>query len=119
WQIWVKSWDSPQLSLPAGQMENRFRKSLKDCWLKYTGPIVQWIEFQIPVLKIWVRIPMGSLMKRLENRRFFYRHGRNIIYLLRIFIRILCRGICFGDTSGIFVWATRGAAVFSALLLAI
>lgn len=27
------------------------------------GPIVQWIEFQIPVLKIWVRIPMGSLLK--------------------------------------------------------
>ena len=25
------------------------------------GPIVQWIEFQIPVLTIWVRIPIGSL----------------------------------------------------------
>jgi hypothetical protein len=28
------------------------------------GPIVQWIEFQIPVLKIWVRIPMGSQKAR-------------------------------------------------------
>ena len=31
------------------------------CTLINYGPIVQWIEFQIPVLKIWVRIPMGSL----------------------------------------------------------
>ncbi len=25
------------------------------------GPLVQWIEFQIPVLTIWVRVPWGSL----------------------------------------------------------
>ena len=25
-----------------------------------TGPIVQWIECKIPVLMIWVRIPVGS-----------------------------------------------------------
>jgi hypothetical protein len=30
------------------------------CTTNQTGPIVQWIEFQIPVLTIWVRIPMGS-----------------------------------------------------------
>lgn len=24
------------------------------------GPIVQWIEYKIPVLAIWVRIPVGS-----------------------------------------------------------
>jgi hypothetical protein len=27
---------------------------------KLNGPIVQWIECQIPVLMIWVRIPVGS-----------------------------------------------------------
>lgn len=27
-----------------------------------TGPIVQWIECKIPVLMIWVRIPVGSLV---------------------------------------------------------
>ncbi len=30
------------------------------CRTLSTGPIVQWIEFQIPVLTIWVRIPVGS-----------------------------------------------------------
>ena len=29
--------------------------------LKNVGPIVQWIECKIPVLMIWVRIPVGSL----------------------------------------------------------
>jgi hypothetical protein len=24
------------------------------------GPIVQWIEYKIPVLAIWVRVPVGS-----------------------------------------------------------
>jgi hypothetical protein len=27
------------------------------------GPIVQWIECKIPVLMIWVRIPVGSQIK--------------------------------------------------------
>lgn len=27
---------------------------------KQAGPIVQWIECKIPVLMIWVRIPVGS-----------------------------------------------------------
>ena len=31
--------------------------------LKNNGPIVQWIECKIPVLMIWVRIPVGSLNK--------------------------------------------------------
>ncbi len=26
---------------------------------KISGSIVQWIEYQIPVLKIWVRFPLG------------------------------------------------------------
>lgn len=30
---------------------------------KQAGPIVQWIECKIPVLMIWVRIPVGSLLK--------------------------------------------------------
>lgn len=30
---------------------------------KQAGPIVQWIECKIPVLMIWVRIPVGSLQK--------------------------------------------------------
>ena len=40
---------------------------------KSPGPVVQWIEWQIPVLLIWVRIPSGSHLFRkfltyLENR---------------------------------------------------
>lgn len=34
--------------------------------LLFHGPIVQWIEYQIPVLTIWVRVPMGSHLK--DNR---------------------------------------------------
>ena len=28
--------------------------------INVSGPIVQWIECKIPVLMIWVRIPVGS-----------------------------------------------------------
>lgn len=38
------------------------------------GPIVQWIEFQIPVLTIWVRIPMGSQKKKYRDE-ISIRHG--------------------------------------------
>jgi hypothetical protein len=28
------------------------------------GPIVQWTEYQIPVLTIWVRLPVGSQLTK-------------------------------------------------------
>ena len=34
-------------------------------------PVVQWIEYKIPVLTIWVRIPSGSLPRRLLQGAFF------------------------------------------------
>lgn len=50
-----------------------------DCYGKlcllcaHIGPIVQWIEYQIPVLTIRVRLPMGSQddKKRQLNVAFF------------------------------------------------
>lgn len=43
-------------------------------WFRTNGPVVQWIEYKIPVLTIWVRIPSGSrhLPDRSSGRGFFF-----------------------------------------------
>ena len=42
-----------------------FLKANRDffIFLQKIGPLVQWIEYKIPVLTMWVRIPQGSLEK--------------------------------------------------------
>lgn len=46
----------PTGSIRAGNSRFRFY----GVEINITGPIVQWIEYQIPVLTIWVRVPVGS-----------------------------------------------------------
>ena len=36
------------------------------------GPVVQWIEYKIPVLTIWVRFPSGLLRQALRKRRLSF-----------------------------------------------
>src|SRR5690606_40495558 len=57
--------------------------SLHDALPILRDPIVQWIEYQIPVLTIWVRIPMGSQKTQFEKRVFLYRF---FLYEKKIFI---------------------------------
>jgi hypothetical protein len=48
--------------------------------VEISGPLVQWIEFQIPVLTIWVRIPWESQKNLVifTLTRFFVFSGMSI-----------------------------------------
>ena len=46
------------------------------------GSVVQWIEYQIPVLTIWVRIPSGSRIHR-KFRLSITRGGTFLLSVVR------------------------------------
>ncbi len=60
------------------------------------GPIVQWIEYQIPVLTIWVRLPVGSQSSLITINGV---HTRTPFVFANIAIKRSEKGYCFSNRT--------------------